>query len=106
MPMHTAVETHIETDQQNALRTELNGEIERLKPGISAAMTRSRSEKARLLHQQISAMSDINLRQSIGETSPRILRNLQSAERLEPALPFPPCAVTGVDDVCAGDELP
>jgi len=104
--MHTTIETHIETDQQNAHGAELHRKIERLKAGISATMPRPGSDLTGLPDEQLATLPNIDLRKVIIDAGARILRHLQSTERREATLPFPPGAVAAVDDVSAWDEFP
>lgn len=103
VPVNAEIEPHVETDQDQFCGATLQGEIDRLKTGISAV-----AEDPRLVEQQlIAAPDDADLAQAWKHQASRgVVRQPQPLERRQPLPRRPPGAVAGIGDVGVGAEAP
>lgn len=91
MPMHAAIKPHIEADQHQARRAELDGQIDGLEPAVAAA-----ADLADTAEQQTVHGADVDRRQTVAVGAVALSEPL--AWEVGRAAPRgPPFIVTGVE---------
>lgn len=102
VPMHAALQRHIEPDQDNRPGTELKGKIERLKPPIAAPPDDARNVEYQFVAPG-TAFDLVDVSVALGSVP--VLRELQSLEFFASFVDTPPLPVAGVEGFGPGTDL-